>query len=144
MTMTREQVAALLDGTTPGPLFVVRQNEPPHIWLVTDPETWVVRTAAIPAYTDRLPEQEANAALYAAAPDLARHLTGAVLMGFGPNVAGVRSGVGTLLFCFMVGGQVPGYLGSSLAFIGVAPTHALFLQRQCGAFSGRLGSFRLS
>ena len=42
-----------------------------------------------------------------------------LLMGFDPNVAILMSGVGTLLFFFVVRGQVPSYLGSSFAFIGV-------------------------
>jgi len=42
-----------------------------------------------------------------------------ILMGFDPNVAILMSGVGTLIFFFLVGGKVPSYLGSSFAFIGV-------------------------
>src|SRR5580765_60155 len=42
-----------------------------------------------------------------------------LLMGFDPNVAILMSGVGTLIFFFVVGGRVPSYLGSSFAFIGV-------------------------
>ena len=42
-----------------------------------------------------------------------------LLMGFDPNVAILMSGVGTLVFFFVVGGRVPSYLGSSFAFIGV-------------------------
>jgi putative pyrimidine permease RutG len=42
-----------------------------------------------------------------------------ILMGFNPNVAILMSGVGTLIFFVLVGGQVPSYLGSSFAFIGV-------------------------
>ena len=42
-----------------------------------------------------------------------------ILMGFDPNVAILMSGVGTLIFFVLVGGQVPSYLGSSFAFIGV-------------------------
>jgi len=42
-----------------------------------------------------------------------------ILMGFDPNVAILMSGVGTLVFFVLVGGQVPSYLGSSFAFIGV-------------------------
>ncbi len=42
-----------------------------------------------------------------------------ILMGFDPNVAILMSGVGTLIFFFIVGGKVPSYLGSSFAFIGV-------------------------
>ncbi|MEK8030894.1 solute carrier family 23 protein [Ideonella sp. DXS29W] len=42
-----------------------------------------------------------------------------ILMGFDPNVAILMSGLGTLIFFIVVGGQVPSYLGSSFAFIGV-------------------------
>jgi putative pyrimidine permease RutG len=42
-----------------------------------------------------------------------------ILMGFDPNVAILMSGIGTLIFFVVVGGQVPSYLGSSFAFIGV-------------------------
>lgn len=42
-----------------------------------------------------------------------------ILMGFDPNVAILMSGIGTLIFFVMTGGQVPSYLGSSFAFIGV-------------------------
>src|SRR3954471_10693932 len=42
-----------------------------------------------------------------------------LLMGFDPNLAILMSGVGTLIFFFVVRGQVPSYLGSSFAFIGV-------------------------
>ena len=42
-----------------------------------------------------------------------------LLMGFDPNVAILMSGIGTLIFFFIVKGQVPSYLGSSFAFIGV-------------------------
>src|SRR5919199_304812 len=42
-----------------------------------------------------------------------------ILMGFDPNIAILFSGVGTLIFFFVVGGRVPSYLGSSFAFIAV-------------------------
>jgi putative pyrimidine permease RutG len=42
-----------------------------------------------------------------------------ILMGFDPNLAILMSGVGTLIFFFVTGGQVPSYLGSSFSFIGV-------------------------
>src|SRR5436190_5428687 len=42
-----------------------------------------------------------------------------LLMGFDPNLAILMSGIGTLIFFVVVGGQVPSYLGSSFAFIGV-------------------------
>jgi uracil-xanthine permease len=42
-----------------------------------------------------------------------------VLMGFDPNVAIFFSGIATLLFFVVTRGQLPSYLGSSFAFIGV-------------------------
>ena len=42
-----------------------------------------------------------------------------ILMGFDPNLAILMSGIGTLIFFFIVGGKVPSYVGSSFAFIGV-------------------------
>lgn len=44
---------------------------------------------------------------------------GPLLMGFDTNVAILMSGIGTLIFFFIVKGCVPSYLGSSFAFIGV-------------------------
>ena len=41
-----------------------------------------------------------------------------LIMGFDPNLAIFFSGIGTLIFFFMVGGRIPSYLGSSFAFIG--------------------------
>ena len=40
-----------------------------------------------------------------------------ILMGFDPNTAIFFSGIGTLLFFIITGGQIPSYLGSSFAFI---------------------------
>lgn len=47
---------------------------------------------------------------------------GPLLMGFDTNVAILMSGVGTLIFFFIVGGRVPSYVGSSFAFISVVST----------------------
>jgi len=41
-----------------------------------------------------------------------------LLMGFDPNLAIFFSGIGTLIFMFLVRGRIPSYLGSSFAFIG--------------------------
>ena len=41
-----------------------------------------------------------------------------ILTGLPPEVALVSSGLGTLIYLLCTGGQVPGYLGSSFAFIG--------------------------
>src|SRR3712207_2282158 len=45
-----------------------------------------------------------------------------ILMGFDPNTAIFFSGIGTLLFFFVVGGRVPSYLGSSFSFVAVVLT----------------------
>ena len=42
-----------------------------------------------------------------------------ILMGFDPNVSIFFSGIATLLFFVITGGQLPSYLGSSFAFIAV-------------------------
>src|SRR5262245_26833666 len=44
---------------------------------------------------------------------------GPLLMGVDANVAILMSGIGTLIFFFVVEGKVPSYLGSSFSFIGV-------------------------
>ena len=45
-----------------------------------------------------------------------------VLMGLDPNLAVLMSGVATVLFLLATRGRIPSYLGSSLAFVGVAQT----------------------
>jgi uracil permease len=40
------------------------------------------------------------------------------LTGLNPAIALLSSGIGTLLYIFLTKGQIPGYLGSSFAFIG--------------------------
>lgn len=42
-----------------------------------------------------------------------------IIMGFDPNTAILFSGIGTLIFFFVVGGRIPSYLGSSFSFIAV-------------------------
>src|SRR6266480_4938615 len=42
-----------------------------------------------------------------------------ILVGFNPNTAIFFSGVGTLIFFLVTGGNVPSYLGSSFSFIAV-------------------------
>lgn len=41
-----------------------------------------------------------------------------VVMGLDPNLAIMMSGVATILFLLIVGGQVPSYLGTSASFVG--------------------------
>ncbi len=81
---------------------------------------WQLRTEGVIAPDERLPWGEMLAlgvqhvvAMFGAT------VLAPLLMGFDPNVAILMSGVGTLLFFFVVGGRVPSYLGSSFAFIGV-------------------------
>lgn len=81
---------------------------------------WTVRTEGVVAPDERLPWPQTIAmgvqhvvAMFGAT------VLAPLLMGFDPNVAILMSGVGTLIFFFVVGGRVPSYLGSSFAFIGV-------------------------
>ena len=74
MTMTREQVAALLDGTTPGPWNVsglTIQND----FMIYAGNMYGVGEAW---NLNGRPENEANAKIMAAAPDLARSLLAAM------------------------------------------------------------------
>src|SRR5229473_1093066 len=49
-----------------------------------------------------------------------------ILMGFNPNTAIFFSGIGTLIFFFVVGGRVPSYLGSSFSFIAVVLAASMY------------------
>ncbi len=82
--------------------------------------TWRVRATGTIAPDERLPwgQTLALGAQHVVAMFGATVLA-PLLMGFDPNVAILMSGVGTLLFFAVTGGRVPGYLGSSFAFIGV-------------------------
>ena len=88
----------------------------PQPWRLPD----VARRDGVVAPEDRLPWPQtlAMGAQHVVAMFGATVLA-PLLMGFDPNVAILMSGVGTLLFFFVVGGRVPSYLGSSFAFIGV-------------------------
>src|SRR3954465_5419405 len=41
-----------------------------------------------------------------------------LVMGLGPNLALMMSGIGTILFLLIVAGRVPSYLGTSASFVG--------------------------
>jgi uracil-xanthine permease len=82
--------------------------------------TWREKTEGVIAPDERLPWPQTIAmgvqhviAMFGAT------VLAPLLMGFNPNVAILMSGIGTLIFFFLVRGQVPSYLGSSFAFIGV-------------------------
>ena len=82
--------------------------------------TWREKTEGVIAPDERLPWPQTVAmgvqhviAMFGAT------VLAPLLMGFNPNVAILMSGIGTLIFFFLVRGPVPSYLGSSFAFIGV-------------------------
>src|SRR5205085_7546790 len=49
-----------------------------------------------------------------------------IIMGFDPNTAIFFSGIGTLIFFLITGGNVPSYLGSSFSFIAVVVAATAF------------------
>jgi len=81
---------------------------------------WQVKTEGVIAPDERLPWPQtfAMGAQHVVAMFGATVLA-PLLMGFDPNVAVLMSGIGTLVFFAITRGQVPSYLGSSFAFIGV-------------------------
>ncbi|RZU01049.1 solute carrier family 23 protein [Rivibacter subsaxonicus] len=85
-------------------------------WRLADP----ARGNAVVAPDERLPWPQTTAmGLQHVIAMFGATVLAPILMGFDPNVAILMSGIGTLIFFFIVGGQVPSYLGSSFAFIGV-------------------------
>jgi uracil-xanthine permease len=82
--------------------------------------SWTEKTEGIVAPDERLPWPQTFAlGLQHVVAMFGATVLAPLLMGFDPNVAILMSGVGTLIFFFIVGGRVPSYLGSSFAFIGV-------------------------
>jgi putative pyrimidine permease RutG len=81
---------------------------------------WRLKTDGVIAPDERLPTgQTVAVGLQHVVAMFGATVLAPILMGFDPNVAILMSGVGTLVFFVLVGGQVPSYLGSSFAFIGV-------------------------
>lgn len=81
---------------------------------------WREKTEGVIAPDERLPwPQTAAMGVQHVIAMFGATVLAPILMGFDPNVAILMSGIGTLIFFFIVGGQVPSYLGSSFAFIGV-------------------------
>lgn len=81
---------------------------------------WREKTEGVVAPDERLPwPQTVAMGLQHVVAMFGATVLAPLLMGFDPNVAILMSGIGTLIFFFIVGGQVPSYLGSSFAFIGV-------------------------
>lgn len=81
---------------------------------------WREKTEGVVAPDERLPwPQTVAMGLQHVVAMFGATVLAPLLMGFDPNVAILMSGIGTLIFFFVVGGRVPSYLGSSFAFIGV-------------------------
>ncbi|MCC6312746.1 MAG: pyrimidine utilization transport protein G [Thermomicrobiales bacterium] len=80
---------------------------------------WKERTSGIIAPDERLPWGSTLAmGVQHVLAMFGSTVVAPLIMGFDPNLAIFFSGIGTLLFFFIVGGKVPSYLGSSFAFIG--------------------------
>jgi uracil-xanthine permease len=81
---------------------------------------WKLKTSGVIAPDERLPAFQTLAmGLQHVIIMFGSTILAPLIMGLDPNVAVLMSGIGTLLFFFIVGGHVPSYLGSSFAFIGV-------------------------
>lgn len=81
---------------------------------------WTLKTEGIIAPDERLPwGQTIFVGLQHIFAMFGATVLAPILMGFDPNTAIFFSGIGTLIFFFIVGGRVPSYLGSSFAFIAV-------------------------
>ncbi len=84
---------------------------------------WTVKTEGIIAPDERPPwGQSIFLGLQHVLAMFGATVLGPILMGFNPNTAIFFSGIGTIIFFFIVGGRVPSYLGSSFSFIAVVLT----------------------
>src|SRR5579864_6634468 len=82
--------------------------------------TWTLKTGGIIAPDERLPwGQTIAVGIQHVVAMFGATVLAPIIMGFDPNVAILFSGIGTLIFFFVVGGRVPSYLGSSFSFIAV-------------------------
>ncbi|MFL5699605.1 MAG: solute carrier family 23 protein, partial [Ktedonobacteraceae bacterium] len=81
---------------------------------------WTEKTGGVIAPDERLPwGQSILVGLQHVLAMFGSTVLGPILMGFNPNTAIFFSGVGTLIFFLVTGGNVPSYLGSSFSFIAV-------------------------
>src|SRR5205823_10169230 len=82
--------------------------------------SWTLKTEGIIAPDERLPwGQSILVGLQHVLAMFGSTVLGPILMGFNPNTAIFFSGIGTLIFFLVTGGNVPSYLGSSFSFIAV-------------------------
>jgi putative pyrimidine permease RutG len=81
---------------------------------------WTLKTSGAVMPDERLPAaQTFIAGLQHVVAMFGSTALAPIIMGFDPNVSIFFSGVATLLFFVITRGQLPSYLGSSFAFIGV-------------------------
>src|SRR2546425_3558688 len=81
---------------------------------------WSLKTEGIIAPDERLPwGQTIFVGLQHVLAMFGATVLAPIIMGFNPSTAIFFSGIGTLIFFFIVGGRVPSYLGSSFSFIAV-------------------------
>jgi putative pyrimidine permease RutG len=81
---------------------------------------WTEKTGGVIAPDERLPwGQSVLVGLQHVLAMFGSTVLGPILMGFNPNTAIFFSGIGTLIFFLVTGGNVPSYLGSSFSFIAV-------------------------
>jgi uracil-xanthine permease len=81
---------------------------------------WTEKTGGVIAPDERLPwGQSILVGLQHVLAMFGSTVLGPILMGFNPNTAIFFSGIGTLIFFLITGGNVPSYLGSSFSFIAV-------------------------
>jgi putative pyrimidine permease RutG len=81
---------------------------------------WTLKTSGEVMPDERLPTgQTVIAGLQHVVAMFGSTALAPIIMGFDPNVSIFFSGIATLLFFVITRGQLPSYLGSSFAFIGV-------------------------
>lgn len=82
--------------------------------------TWTEKQGGVIAPDERLPWGSSIAlGLQHVLAMFGSTVVAPLIMGFPPNTAIFFSGIGTIIFFFIVGGAVPSYLGSSFSFIAV-------------------------
>src|SRR5947209_2558191 len=94
---------------------------------------WTLKTEGVIAPDERLPwGQTILVGLQHVLAMFGSTVLGPLLMGFDPNTAIFFSGIGTLIFFFIVGGRVPSYLGSSFSFIAVVAAATAYSAKALG------------
>lgn len=98
--------------------------------------TWTEKREGVIAPNERLPWGSSIAlGLQHALAMFGATVVAPLIMGFPPNTAIFFSGIGTLIFFLIVGGNVPSYVGSSFSFIAVVLT----AEKEYGGIPAALG-----